>query len=105
VKEQAVYAQLVRTPATEQKRSERHRIVTDELFPALQDEPGFVGALNLVNPGTGDAMMIVLWRSPEQAQRPLGDNGTTFLARLLHVVGFTRGGQRPPSVWEVTLCV
>jgi hypothetical protein len=81
------------------------RIVTDELFPALQDEPGFVGALNLVDPDTGDAMMIVLWRSPEQAQRPLGDNGTTFLARLLHVVGVRRGDHEPTSVWEVTLRV
>jgi hypothetical protein len=75
------------------------------LFPALQEEPGFAGALNLVNPDTGDAMMIVLWQSPEQSQRPLGDNGTTFLARLLHVAGVAAPDDGSSSVWEVTVRV
>jgi hypothetical protein len=98
-----VYAQLVRTGATEQTRPEVYRAVIDELIRALRHEPGFVGALNLVDPDTGDAMMIVVWQSAEQAQRPLGDDGTTLLASLLHVAGSARDEHEPTSVWEVTV--
>jgi hypothetical protein len=70
-----------------------HRIVADELMPALRDEPGFAGALTLVNPHTAEGMTIVLWQSAEQAQRTLGLAGTS-----------TRDHQ-PTSVWEVSLRV
>jgi hypothetical protein len=80
-----VYAQLVRSRTT-QKRAEAHRIVGDELLLALHDQPGFGGALSLVNASGGEAITIVLWHSAEQAQRPLGVNGTT-------------------SLWEVTVRV
>ena len=77
-----MYAQLVRTCTTEEKRREMHRVVADELIPALNDEPGFVGALNLVDPDSGDAMLIVLWQSAEQAQRLLGESGTVWEVTL-----------------------
>jgi hypothetical protein len=82
-----------------------HRIVADEVIPALHDEPGFAGALSLVNPRDGEAIMIVLWQSAEQAQRPLRDNGTSFLAPLLHIAGTSAGDQQQTSVWEVTVRV
>lgn len=81
-----------------------HRIVSDELIPALRDEPGFAGALSLVDPDSGDAIMIVLWRTAEQAQKTLGDNGTASLAPLLPVAG-RASDDEPLSVWEVTLRV
>jgi hypothetical protein len=40
------------------------RVVTDEMVRALEAEPGFAGALNLVDCTSGDAMMIILPRSP-----------------------------------------
>jgi hypothetical protein len=36
-----------------------HRIVTDELIPVLHEEPGFAGALNLVDRQTGDAILAI----------------------------------------------
>lgn len=81
-----MYAQLVRSRTTEQKREEMHRLVSEELFPALRDEPGFAGALHLVTPGSGDAIVIVLWHSAEQQQSTLGGNETS-------------------SLWDVTLRV
>ena len=54
-----------------------HRIVANEVFPVLRDEPGFVGALNLVDADSGDAIMIVLWQSAETPQT-LGDDGTVW---------------------------
>jgi hypothetical protein len=68
-----------------------HRIVADELIPALRAETGFAGALSLVNPRTAEGMMIVLWQSAEQAQRPLPGTSTR--------------DHQPTSVWEVALRV
>jgi hypothetical protein len=86
-----------------------HRIVADELIPALHDEPGFAGALSLVNPRDGETIMIVLWQSAEQAQGPLGDNGTYVLAPLLlRIAGIADaapGKERRTSIWEVTVRV
>jgi hypothetical protein len=98
-----VYAQLVRSHSR-QTRVEMHRIVTAELIPALCDQPGFAGALNLVDPRSGNAIMIVLWRSAEQARRPLRDSGTNVLAPLLRA-GDPPGNHEPISVWEVTVRV
>src|SRR6478672_1999721 len=78
-KDLTVYAQLIRSHTTEQKREEIHRIASKEFIPALRDEPGFVGALHLVNPDCGDAVVIVLWHSAEQQQSTLGGNQTSSL--------------------------
>jgi hypothetical protein len=100
-----VYAQLVRSRTTHRKRAEMHRIVAGELIPALRDEPGFAGAFSLVNARTAEAIMIVLWQSDEQAQRPPGENGTSVLAPLLRIAGTSPRDHRPTSVWEVTVRV
>jgi hypothetical protein len=68
-----------------QNRGETHRFVSDVVFPTLRDEPGFIGALNLVDPDSGDAIMIVLWHSAEQAR------------------GSAPGDHEQASVWDVTV--
>ena len=100
-----MYAQLVRIRSTRERRVEMRRAVSDELIPALDDEPGFAGALNLVNHGTGEAILILLWQTAEQARTPLGANGTNFLAPLLGQPRVWMGDHRPMSVWEVTVRV
>jgi hypothetical protein len=82
-----------------------HRVVTDELIPVLHHQPGFAGALNLVNPRTGEAILILLWQSAEQAQRPIGANGANLLAPLLNIAGVSPGDHRPMFVWELTVRV
>ena len=99
-----MYAQLVRSRTT-QKRVQAHRIVADELLLALHDQPGFAGALSLVNACSGETIMIVLWHSAEQAQRPLGVNGTDVFAPLLRVAGTSPGDHQSTSFWEVTVRV
>ena len=100
-----MYAQLVRSRTTHQKGTEIHRVVIDEVIPALHNEPGFAGALSLVNPVGGDAIMILLWHSDEQVQTPSGDNGTNLLAPLLRIACISGGDQETTSVWEVTVRV
>jgi hypothetical protein len=77
------------------------RIVTDEMIPGLRDEPGFAGALNVVDRASGDAMMIVLWETEAQARRELSEYGGAFLQALANVVAISTGNRRPMSVWEV----
>jgi len=77
------------------------RIVTDEMIPALHDEPGFAGALNIVDRDTGNAMMIILWDQEDEARRPLADYGAAFLKALANVAAITTGNRGPISVWEV----
>ncbi len=96
-----MHAQLIQGGTTPALRPEMDRIVTDEMIPALHDEPGFAGALNIVDRDTGNAMMIILWDQEDEARRPLADYGAAFLKALANVAAISTGTRRPISVWEV----
>ena len=96
-----MYAQLIQGGTTPERRPEMDRIVTDDLVPALYEEPGFAGALNLVDRETGNALMIVLWETEAQARRALGEYGGAFLRALAGIAAISTGNRRPMSVWEV----
>ena len=96
-----MYAQLIEGGTTTARRTDMDRIVTDEMVPALQAEPGFAGALNLVDRNSGDAMMLILWETEAQACRALSDYGSAFLKALANVAAISTGTRRPISIWEV----
>jgi hypothetical protein len=96
-----MYAQLVEGGTTPDRRTEMDRIVTDEMIPALKAEPGFSGALNIVDRSSGNAMMLVLWETEAQARRALSEYGDAFLRALARVAQISTGTRRPISVWEV----
>ena len=96
-----MHAQLIEGGTTPDRRPLMDRLVTDEMIPALAGEPGFAGALNLVDRDSGNAMMIVLWDSESQARRALADYGGGFLKALANVAAISTGTRRPISVWEV----
>jgi hypothetical protein len=96
-----MYAQLIEGGTTPARRTDMDRIVTDEMVPALEAEPGFAGALNLVDRDSGDAMMIVLWETETQARRSLSEYGGAFLKALANVAAISTGTRSPISVWEV----
>jgi hypothetical protein len=96
-----MYAQLIEGGTTPERRTEMDLLVTDEMVPALQAEPGFAGALNLVDRDSGNAMMIVLWDTEAQACRALAQYGEAFLKALAGVAAISTGTRRPISVWEV----
>jgi hypothetical protein len=96
-----MYAQLIEGGTTPERRSAMDRIVTDAMVPALQGEPGFAGALNLVDRDSGDALMIILWDDEAQARRPLSDYGAPFLKALADVAAISTGTRHPISIWDV----
>jgi hypothetical protein len=96
-----MYAQLIQGGTTPDRRPDMDRIVTDDMVPALHEEPGFSGALNLVDRETGNALMIVLWETEAQARRALGEYGGAFLKALAGIAAISTGNRSPMSVWEV----
>lgn len=96
-----MYAQLIEGGTTPARRHEMNRLVTEEMIPALQEEPGFAGALNLADDDTGDGLMVILWETEAQARRALGDYGSAFLRALAGVAHISTGTRRPISVWAV----
>ncbi len=96
-----MYAQLIEGGTTPDKRDVMDRIVTDEMLPALEAEPGYAGALNVVDRESGNAMMLVLWETEAQARRALGEYGGAFLKALAGIAAISTGTRSPISVWEV----
>jgi hypothetical protein len=96
-----MYAQLIEGGTTTEMRDRMDAIVTDEMLPALKEEPGYAGALNIVDRESGKAMMLVLWESEEQAKRPLPQYGPAFLKALASIAAISTGTRSPISVWEV----
>ena len=96
-----MYAQVIEGGTTPERRDAMDRIVTDEMIPALEAEPGFAGAMNVVDRTSGNAMMIVIWNTEAQARRSLSEYGGTFLKALADVAAISTGTRRPISVWEV----
>ena len=96
-----MHAQVIEGGTTPEMRTKMDRIVTDEMIPALRQEPGFAGALNVVDRDSGDAMMIVLWETEAQARRELSEYGGAFLQALANISHISTGTRRPISVWEV----
>jgi hypothetical protein len=96
-----MHAQLIDAGTTRDRRAGMDRIVTDELIPALETEPGYAGALNLTDAASGAGVMIVLWQTAEQAHRPLNHYGAAFLKALAQIAAISTGNRRPISVWTV----
>ena len=96
-----MYAQLIEGGTTPDRREAMDRIVTDEMLPALAAEPGYAGALNVVDRESGNALMLVLWETEAQARRPLPEYGAAFLKALAAIAAISTGTRKPISVWEV----
>jgi hypothetical protein len=96
-----MYAQVIQGGAAPQQRAEMDAIVHEQMIPALNEEPGFTGALNLVDRDSGNAMMVVIWQEEEQARRPLPEYGRRFLQALASIAAISSGNRAPISIWDV----
>ena len=99
-----MHAQVIEGGTTPRLRTRMDQIVTDELIPALRAEPGFAGALNLVDRDSGNAIMIIFWDTHGQARRELSAYRPAFLQALAEITTITTGNGRPISHWEVNAC-
>jgi hypothetical protein len=88
-----MYAQVLTETTTPERCGELDAAIRDRLVPSLRVADGFCGALHLVSRADGEAMLIVLWETEEQAARAASAQELAVLA--------PREGARA-SVWEVT---
>ena len=98
-----MYAQLIQGGTTLEHRAEMDALVREELLPALELEPGYAGAMNLVDRADGQALMIILWETEAQAKRPLPEYGEAFLRALAAITAISTGQRQPISVWDVNV--
>ena len=96
-----MFAQVVQGGTTLEKRPEMDRIVNEMMMPALKEEPGFAGGLNLVDRQTGAGMMIMLWETEDQAKLPASERGSGFLKALAEIASISSGNRAPITTWEV----
>jgi hypothetical protein len=96
-----MYAQLVHATARPEMRRTADVLLCQKLIPALREEPGFAGTLNLVDSETGDGITIVMWETAEQARRPLHEYSPR-LRRALGDISAALAKVRRFSIWEVS---
>jgi hypothetical protein len=66
----------------------------------MREQPGFVGAMSLVDRDGGRVMMVVLWETAEQARRPLSECGPRLCTDSADAAPADNGPQI--SIWQVT---
>jgi hypothetical protein len=96
-----MYAQVIEGGTTPELRDRMNRIVTDELIPSLEGEPGYAGALNLADNESGEALMVIFWETEAHAHRELKEYGQAFLRALAQIIAISTGQRKPISVWQV----
>jgi hypothetical protein len=96
-----MYAQVVQGGAAPERREEMNAAVRNHLIPALKQEAGFVGALNLENGDTGHGMMITFWETEAQAA---GMPTSAAFVEALGRIAIVSSGQRAPiGIWRVNV--
>ena len=96
-----MYAQLIEIGTTPERIDELGSVVGRDLVNALRSEPGFSGALTLVQRAAGRLLLLILWETGDEAERPLVDCGAPLLDALSTVAQFAASDPGPATVWEV----
>jgi hypothetical protein len=96
-----MYAQLLDGRALPGQRHELERAVREKLLPALREEEGFCGALQLVDRDTGETIMVVCWETEEQAARPCRDYAASTQVAFAAISEASSAFRDRVSVWEV----
>lgn len=94
-----MYAQVIQGGSKPDARDQMSRAVIEAMIPALQEQPGFCGTLNLEDPVTGHGMMINLWETEDQARRP--PSGEAVNEALTRILSLSTGEREPIRVWHV----
>ncbi len=96
-----MHAQVIELQLEPERLEALERLVRSELVPALREQSGFCGALNLTDRQRGETLLVLLWETEDEATRTLAQSvapsglGPSTVTDLL--------AARPCSVtvWEV----
>ncbi|MGH3902658.1 MAG: hypothetical protein ACRDTE_00395 [Pseudonocardiaceae bacterium] len=98
-----MFAQVITGGTAPEQYTGIDYIQGEELASALQQEPGFSGALSLLHRESGTAMLIVLWATREQAERALSQRGAEFRQALSRITYTSADTWPVSSAWEVDI--
>jgi hypothetical protein len=95
-----MYAQVIRDDARSADPA-THERATHRLVSAMREQPGFVGAMDLVDRDGGRVMMVVLWETAEQARRPLSECAPRLCTDSADAAPAVDEGPQI-SIWQIT---
>ena len=85
-----MYAQVIETSLEPDGLEPFERLVRCELLPALRGEPGFAGAMSLVDRERALTLLVLLWETEADAAQPRAA-----------VTELPYASAAEPTVWEV----
>jgi hypothetical protein len=96
-----MYAQVIEVRPQPARLEVMERLVRDELVPALREQSGFCGALNLTACAGGETLLVLLWETEEEAARPLATGAAPFGKAFATVTELLASRSCSVTVWEV----
>jgi hypothetical protein len=96
-----MYAQVIELRLEPERLEGLERLVRSELVPALREQTGFCGALNLTDRGRADSLLVLLWETEDEAARPLAQGAAPFEQALATVTELLATRSCSTTVWEV----
>jgi hypothetical protein len=96
-----MYAQVIELRLAPERFDKLERLVRSELVPALREEAGFCGALNLTDRERAVSLLVLLWETEDEAARPLARSAAPFARASATLAEVLAAGSRSMTVWEV----
>ena len=96
-----MYAQLIETRLEPERLEVLERLVRSELVPALREQSGFCGALNLSDRGRAETLLVLLWETEEEAGGPLVARVASFARVSSTLRELLASCSCSVTVWEV----
>jgi hypothetical protein len=96
-----MFAQLIATRLAQNRLAMLEHIVRRELIPALREESGFCGAMNLTDRAKAETLLVLLWETEEQASRPLARGSAPFANASYTISELLASDSWVVTIWDV----
>ena len=96
-----MHAQVIELQLEPERLDELERLVRTELVPALREQSGFCGALNLTDRERGETLLVLLWEREDEAARTLAQSAALLGQAFATVPDLVAARLRSVTVWEV----
>ena len=96
-----MYAQVIETRMEPERLEVLERLIRSELVPALRVEPGFCGAVGLVDRERAETLLVLLWETEEEAARRVAPGADPFRKASSTVTELLGSRSCSETTWEV----
>ena len=96
-----MHAQVIELELEPERLELLERLVRSELVPALREQSGFCGALNLTDRERGETLLVLLWETEDEAAWTLSQSAASSGLALSTVTDLLAARPCSVTVWEV----